>query len=145
MRHRCVIGTLALIGSLAAGVLHAQDSVRVVGDSTHSGKEPPARKSPAAAALFGLVLPGAGHWNAGEPGRGFVIAAVYWSGVAVVAGGRTDTIGHIGGAALIGALGASVIDGVLAVGRHNTRLGVTTERGGRGIPANLRVHLMMRW
>lgn len=146
MRHSSVVSTLAVIGSLAGGVVHAQDSIRVLPQSAHAGNEAaPARKSPAGAAVLGLVLPGAGHWYAGEPGRGFVIAAVYWSGVAVVAGGRTDTVGHIGGAALIGALGASVIDGVLAVGRHNARIGVTPERGGRGTPGNLRVHLTMRW
>ena len=146
MRHRTLVGTVALIGSLPAGVLHAQDTVRVVPDSIYSRTEPPpAQKSPAAAALLGLVLPGAGHWYAGEPGRGFVVAAVYWSGVAVVAGGRTDRVGHIGGAAVIGALGASVIDGVLAVRRHNARLGVTPERGGAGSRGRLRAHLTIRW
>jgi TM2 domain-containing membrane protein YozV len=79
------------------------------------------RKSPVAAAVLGLVLPGAGHWYAGERGRGTLVAAVYWAGVAVIAGGRTDRVGHAGGAAVVGALAASIIDGARAAGRANAR------------------------
>lgn len=87
-------------------------------DSTRAAVE---RRSPSAAALLGLVLPGSAHWYAEERGRGTIVAALYWTGIAIVARGRTDRLGQAGGVVLVGALGFSIVDGVRAVHRFNGR------------------------
>lgn len=117
---------------ILTGALHGQPVPRAVPGAAPTPRvaaavpadtAPPVRawKSPVAAAGLGLVLPGAGHWYAGERGRGTLVAAVYWTGVALTAGGRTDRVGHVGGVALLGALGVGVVDGARAAGRWNRR------------------------
>lgn len=135
-RHQFVVlAALAVLAFLAkplAGQRVSAAAVAAVSGRWDSVGTERARKSPALAAGAGLVVPGSGHWYAGEAGRGTLIAIVYWSGVAVVAGGRTDRVGHIGGAALLGALGVSVIDGARAAARFNQR----TERSRRTTPSD---------
>jgi hypothetical protein len=108
--------------ALPAGSLQGQRAA-AAGAPGDSARPVPAqeRKSPAAAAVIGLVLPGAGHWYAGERGRGALVAAAYGAGVALVAGGRTDRVGHVGGVLALGALGVNVVDGARAAKRFNAR------------------------
>jgi TM2 domain-containing membrane protein YozV len=114
-----ILGHLAAL-ALLAEPLHGQHAPTVAapGDSARPTR---VRKSRSIAVVLGLVLPGAGHWYAGESGRGTLTAATYWTGVALVAGGRTDRVGHVGGLALLGALGFSIVDGARAAERSNRR------------------------
>jgi hypothetical protein len=136
-----VVAIISLLVLLPAQSLDAQRSTNHVSDSAPARATVVARKSPTVAGLLGLVLPGAGHWYAKENGRGWAVAAVYWSGVALVAGGRTDAVGKVGGVMLLGALGVSVIDGARAAGRHNVRVGVSAAPTGRGV----RVAVVSTW
>lgn len=89
-------------------------------------------KSPATAALIAAVLPGAGHWYAKENNRGWLVAAVYFTGFLVTYSGRTDDVGKVGGVALVGAWTFAVIDGALAAKRYNRRSSAQqTPTGGR--------------
>ncbi|HEX4935673.1 MAG TPA: hypothetical protein VFV33_20980 [Gemmatimonadaceae bacterium] len=102
-----------VIATRGAASAATRDTARVADDS--------AGKSPGIAALLGFV-PGAGHWYAGEVNRGWLIAATYWTGVALSHGGRTDAVGKVGGVLVVGGLLAGIVDGAGAARRHNDRL-----------------------
>ena len=125
------VSVLSLMATLPAQTLGAQRVTNHVSDSAPARVTLVARKSSTTAGVIGLVLPGAGHWYAKENGRGWAVAAVYWSGVALAAGGRTDAVGKVGGVMLVGALGVSVIDGARAAGRHNVPVGLSAAPTGR--------------
>ena len=118
LRVFAVAALLALSATAHAQQINARAALAPE-DSTQAT---PSHKSPLLAAGLGTVLPGAGHWYAGQRGRGAAVAAIYWTGVAMVAGGRTGRAGLVGGVALVGALGFSVVDGVHAAKRANNRM-----------------------
>lgn len=128
----CSLGISAF--APAIGVAQATQAAQPA-QSTPPAAASSARKSPRVAALVGFVLPGAGHVYAGEGGRGLLIAAAYWTGVAIVHGGRTDAAGKVGGVLVIAALGTSVIDGAAAARRHDARLAVGLGRLSPDQPA----------
>jgi len=81
----------------------------------------PELKSPQAAAALGM-MPGVGHLYAGEVNRGWLLMAAYWTGYFMVRGGRTDTVGKLGGAMVVGGWLFGVVDGANAARRTNARL-----------------------
>lgn len=82
---------------------------------------PPALKSPQAAAALGM-MPGVGHLYAGEVNRGWLLMAAYWTGYFMMRGGRTDTVGKVGGVVVVGGWLFGVVDGANAARRTNARL-----------------------
>jgi len=135
-------GALRLAVGVTTAALAATLHAQAPGPRDSAARAP---KSPTRAALLGFVLPGAGHWYAGEAGRGTAIAAVYWTGVAIVAGGRTDRTGQVGGLLLLGALGTSVIDGAHAARRWNSRVHVGARPADPGSGALLEAHVTVAW
>jgi hypothetical protein len=97
--------------------------------ATEPTQASPKTKSPQIAAVLGMMLPGSGHWYAEEHGRGWLIAALYWTGVALVHGGRTDELGVVGGVLVLGGWGYAIADGASAATRYNRR----TQRSGVGV------------
>lgn len=82
-------------------------------------------KSPLAAAALSMIFPGAGHVYAGKQRRGLLVAAVYWTGVAIIQNGRHDRVGKIGGTMFLGAWGFGMIDGARAASEWNRRDAIT--------------------
>jgi TM2 domain-containing membrane protein YozV len=80
------------------------------------------QKAPALAGLLGVWQPGGGHWYAGEYAKGLVTATLFWSAIAVGLHNRDTDARSETAAAVVGVLGFSVIDGVLAARRYNKRL-----------------------
>ncbi len=107
--------------AVATHGVNAQAVPRPALDSTQVLRS--SSKSPGTAALISVVLPGGGHWYAKENNRGWIVAIVYFTGVAITYGGRTDTVGKIGGVAAVGAWTFGVVDGALAARRYNKRSG----------------------
>lgn len=67
-------------------------------------------------------MPGVGHLYAEDINRGWLVMAIYWTGVAITHNGRTDTVGKVGGAMLLGGLVFSVVDAGNAARRYNARV-----------------------
>jgi hypothetical protein len=59
------------------------------------------------------------------------VAAVEWTGVAIVRLGRTDRIGHVGGVALISALAYRVVDGARTAVWFSRRRDASAARAAR--------------
>jgi hypothetical protein len=100
------------------------------------------RKSPAAGAALGLLIPGAGHWFAEEYGRGAIASAATWAGLATVFKDGAQHPWPVGEALLIGGFGMSIIDGALAARRYNMRISVSSTRGARGDAPEIQVGLV---
>jgi len=115
-----VLGCLLLV--VAAPLPAQRASAATIHAAVHDTLVSPRPKSVMIALLAGSTLPGSAHWYAGESNRGWLVAAIYWTGVAISFNGRTDRTGKIGGAAFLGAYGFSIIDGIGAVQRYNRRL-----------------------
>ncbi len=115
-------GVAALLTTMCAAPLPVQ-AQRVATTSLDSTRAeiPSKNKSPQAAALLGFA-PGVGHLYAGEVNRGWLIGAIYWTGVAMTHNGRTDGVGKVGGVLLVGGLIAGVVDGANAARRYNARM-----------------------
>ena len=132
MRYRAFVHALLIASAtFEPAIASAQAFVRldpqpvqreVVADSSAFGHaRADGRKSPALAGLLGLILPGAGHWYAGEK-RGWIATAAYAAGILVMGHmGNTDARGKVGGAMALGALGFGTIDGALAARRFNRK------------------------
>ncbi|MCC6928721.1 MAG: hypothetical protein IT359_07000 [Gemmatimonadaceae bacterium] len=136
---------LLLAGALAVPVqLAAQRAVPAALDTLTAPRAAPApapgappdaapqRKSPGVAAALGMV-PGVGHLYAGEVNRGWLLMAAYWTGYLMVRGGRTDTVGKVGGVVVVGGWLFSVVDGANAARRYNARA-----QGGAATPSSPR-------
>lgn len=77
-------------------------------------------KDPTTATVLSFV-PGVGHLYAEDINRGWLIMAIYWTGVAITHNGRTDNVGKVGGVMLLGGLVFSVADAGNAARRYNRR------------------------
>ncbi|MFN8668692.1 MAG: hypothetical protein U0164_16045 [Gemmatimonadaceae bacterium] len=121
-----VSAMLALAGAVA-GVMSVParaDAQRATPAAIDTAAAPPASpefKSPQAAAALGM-MPGVGHIYAGEINRGWLLMAAYWTGYFIIRGGRTDTVGKVGGVMVVGGWLFGVVDGANAARRTNARL-----------------------
>lgn len=119
--------------------LHAQRAEVSSLDSARAAT-PAKEKSPATATVLGFV-PGVGHLYAEDINRGWLIMAVYWTGVAITHNGRTDAVGKVGGAMLVGGLVYSVVDAGRAARRHNARIAkLKNAASGSGATQEVAVH-----
>lgn len=100
---------------------HAQAMPPSALDATDARQS--SHKSPATAALIAAAFAGGGHWYAQENTRGWIVAIITITGVAITMGGRTDTVGKIAGVAAVGGWTFGVVDGALAAKRYNARHG----------------------
>lgn len=120
-RHAAVIG-LVLASLNGAASLGAQQASPGALDSARAATDTLKKKSPQVAAALGF-FPGAGHWYAGEVNRGWLIATVYFTAVAIGGTGRrTDAVGKVAGVAMVGGLVAGIVDGSNAARRTNDRI-----------------------
>lgn len=118
-----LMGTAAMITTVCATPMRVEaQHVATTSLDSARGATPSEHKSPQVAALLGFV-PGVGHLYAGEINRGWLIGAIYWTGVAMGGTGRrTDGVGKAGGVLLVGGLIAGVVDGAYAARRYNARM-----------------------
>jgi hypothetical protein len=80
------------------------------------------RRSPVIAGTLGFLVPGGGHLYAGEPRRGLLVLGLTTVGAFfALTDGTPHTASTIGSVLFVGGWSFSVIDGVLAAGRHNGR------------------------
>lgn len=116
-----------LVLAAVAGVLAvparagAQRATPAAIDTAAAPPPSPGFKSPQAAAALGM-MPGVGHIYAGEINRGWLLLAAYWTGYLMIRGGRTDTVGKVGGVMVVGGWLFGVVDGANAARRTNVRL-----------------------
>lgn len=120
MRRHFAAAILAVSLCAATTPLVAQRSNVSALDSARASA-PTKEKDPTTASLLGFV-PGVGHLYAEDINRGWLVMAVYWTGVAITHNGRTDNIGKVGGVMLLGGLVFSVVDAANAARRYNTRM-----------------------
>ena len=80
------------------------------------------RRSPVIAGTLGFLVPGGGHVYAGEPRRGLLVLGLTTVGAFfALTDGMPHTASTIGSLLFVGGWSFSIIDGVLAAGRHNRR------------------------
>jgi hypothetical protein len=80
------------------------------------------RRSPVVAGALGFVVPGAGHFYAGEPRRGWTVLGVTMVGAFfALSDGMPRAASTAGSVAFVGGWGFSIVDGALAAGRWNRR------------------------
>lgn len=124
LRLRCPVGAVVLVLAASTGTtsIGAQHAHPVLLDSARQATDTLKKKSPQVAAALGF-FPGAGHWYAGEINRGWLIATVYFTAVAIGGNGRrTDAWGKVAGVTMIGGLVAGIVDGSNAARRTNDRI-----------------------
>lgn len=111
-----------LAASTGATSIGAQQARAGELDSARHATDTLTKKSPQVAAALGF-FPGAGHWYAGEINRGWLLATVYFTAVAIGGNGRrTDAWGKVAGVTMIGGLVAGIVDGSNAARRTNDRI-----------------------